>query len=486
MNRKMITYLLGRVLMAEFFLMIPSVAVGAIYLERATLSFIIPMLILVLAGLTFGIKKPENTAIYVREGFFIVAAAWIFMSLVGALPFYISSFEFFGGVSQFSCIWDCIFEIISGFTTTGASICPDPGILPKCILFWRSFSHWVGGMGVLVFVLAIIPMSDSMHLMKAEVPGPVVGKLVPKMRQTARILYAVYTVMTLVLIVFLCAGKMPLFEAICHSFGTAGTGGFSVRTEGIGYYNSAYIDVVLSIFMILFGINFNLFYLILIKRTREALRSEELRCYLLVVGAATFAVALNIYSIYQNAGISLRHAFFQVSSIITTTGYSTVDFALWPSLSQSIIVILMMVGACAGSTGGGLKVSRVLLLLKAFVQEMKHLLHPRSVTTVRLEGSPVENSVVRSTLAYFVIYVFIVVLSTLMISLDGFDLTTNLTAELSCLNNIGPGLGRVGPMENFSGFSPLSKVILSLNMLLGRLEIFPIIVFFSPGSWKKN
>lgn len=486
MNRKMIGYLLGRVLLAEFFLMIPSVMVGVIYSERATLSFLVPMLLLAALGLIFGLKKPSNTTVYVREGFFVVAAAWIFMSLIGALPFYISSFDFFGGVSQFSSVWDCIFEMVSGFTTTGASALTDPGSLPKCLLFWRSFSHWVGGMGVLVFVLAIMPMSDSMHLMKAEVPGPVVGKLVPKMRQTARILYAVYTVMTLVLIVLLCIGKMPLFEAICHSFGTAGTGGFSVRTEGIGYYNSAYIDIVLSVFMLLFGINFNLFYLILIKRAKEALKSEELRCYILVVCASTLAIALDVYSVYKSAGLSLRHALFQVSSIITTTGYATVDFALWPALSQSIIVALMIMGACAGSTGGGLKVSRVILLFKAFVQEMKHLLHPRSVTTVRLEGGSVENSVVRSTLAYFAAYSFIAVLSTIMISLDGFDLTTNLTAELSCLNNIGPGLGKVGPMGNFSEFSPLSKMILTFNMLLGRLEIFPIIVFFSPGSWRKN
>lgn len=486
MNRKMIAYLLGRVLLAEFFLMIPSVAVGAIYGERSTLSFAIPMLILLIAGLTIGLKKPKNTVIYARDGFFVVAAAWIFMSLVGALPFYISSFNFFGNIKQFSSAWDCIFEIVSGFTTTGASILSDPGALPKCLLFWRSFSHWVGGMGVLVFVLAIMPMSDSMHLMKAEVPGPVVGKLVPKMRQTAKILYAVYTVMTLVLIILLCIGKMPLFDSICHAFGTAGTGGFSVRTEGIGYYDSAYIDVVLSVFMLLFGINFNLFYLILIKKAKEALKSEELRYYILVVAAATLTITFNVYYLYNNVGLSLRHAFFQVSSIITTTGYATADFALWPSLSQMVIVILMMIGACAGSTGGGLKISRVILLFKTFAQEMKHLLHPRAVTTVRLEGSTVDTSVVRSTLAYFAVYVFIIALSTLLISLDGFDLTTNLTAELACFNNIGPGLGMVGPMSNFSGFSPFSKMVLALNMLLGRLEILPMIVFFSPASWKKN
>ena len=482
MNRKMISYVLGRVFLAEFFLMIPPVIVGLIYKESEALSFALPMAILIVAGLIFGMKKPQNTVIYVRDGFFIVAAAWIFMALVGAVPFYLCG--------HFESVWDCIFEMVSGFTTTGATVLKDPGALPKCILFWRSFSHWVGGMGVLVFVLAIMPMSDSMHIMRAEVPGPVVGKLVPKIRKTAIILYAVYAVMTLILIVLLCVGDMPLYDSICHAFGAAGTGGFSVRTEGIAYYNSAYIDIVISIFMLLFGINFNLFYLILIKKAKEAFKSEELRWYIIIVALATLAIAVNILDQldqYENISTALRYAFFQVSSIITTTGYGTADFALWPAFSQSILVMLMMIGACAGSTGGGLKVSRVILLFKTFAQEMKHLLHPRAVTTVRLENAAVDNSIVRNTLVYFSLYVFITIISTLIISLDGkFDFTTNITAEIACFNNIGPGLGAVGPMGNFSDYSPLSKIVLTFNMLLGRLEIFPIIVFFSPGSWKKN
>ncbi len=487
MNRKMIAYLLGRVFLAEFFLMIPSVAVGLIYSEKATLSFAIPMLVLLLAGITIGLKKPKNTVIYVREGFFVVAAAWIFMSLIGAIPFYISSLESFGGVSQFSSIWDCIFEMVSGFTTTGATICIDPGALPKCLLFWRSFSHWVGGMGVLVFVLAIMPMSDSMHLMKAEVPGPVVGKLVPRMRQTAIILYAVYAVLTAILAVLLLLGDMPLFDALCNAFGTAGTGGFAVRSEGISFYDSAYIEMVLAVFMVIFGINFNLFYLILIKRIRDVFKSEELRVYLAIVGVTTLLIAANIYHIYSDAATSLRHAFFQVAALISTTGYGTVDFALlWPSFAQALLVMLIILGGMAGSTAGGLKISRMMLLLKTFAQEMKHLLHPRAVTTVRLEGTPVENSIVRSTLSYFVMYIFIIVITTIVVSLDGFDFTTNATAALTCFNNVGPGLGMVGPMGNFSAYSPLSKVVFSFAMLLGRLEIFPIIVFFSPGSWKKN
>ena len=488
MNRKMIAYLLGRVLIAEFFLMIPSVIVGIIYGESATLSFILPMLLLAACGLIFGLKKPSDTTLYVREGFFVVAASWIFMSLIGALPFYISSFDFFGGASQFSSPIDCIFEMISGFTTTGATICTSPESLPKCLLFWRSFSHWVGGMGVLVFVLAIMPMSDSMHLMKAEVPGPVVGKLVPKMRQTARILYTFYAALTVLLAILLIAGKMPVFDALCNAFGTAGTGGFSVRDAGISYYNSAYVEIVLSIFMLIFGINFNLFYFILIKKAKEAFKSEELRTYLMIVLTATLVIAANVYHSYSSVGESLRYSFFQVTSIISTSGYGTADFAnLWPTLSQTILVMLIIFGGCAGSTAGGLKISRVMLLLKTFAQEMKRLLHPRSVTTVRLEGSPVDNAIVRSTLVYFVMYVFIIAVSTLLLSIDTFgDFTTNFTAALTCVNNVGPGLGKIGPMDNLSGFSPFSKVVLSLDMLLGRLEIFPIIVFFSPGSWKKN
>lgn len=478
MNRKMIAYLLGRVFLAEFVLMIPSLLIGFGYGEREAFSFVIPMVILLIAGLIFGLKKPQNTVIYAREGFFLVAAAWIFMALIGALPFCICG--------HFESVWDCIFEIVSGFTTTGATVLKNPGALPKCILFWRSFSHWVGGMGVLVFVLAIMPMSDSLHIMRAEVPGPVVGKLVPKIRQTAIILYAVYAVMTVVLIILLCIGKMPLFDSICHAFGTAGTGGFSVRTEGIAYYNSAYIDIVISIFMLLFGINFNLFYLILIKKAKEAFKSEELRWYITIVAVATLTIAVNILNQYENIATALRYAFFQVASIITTTGYGTADFVLWPAFSQSILVMLMIIGACAGSTGGGLKVSRIILLFKTFAQEMKHLLHPRAVTTVRLENAAVNNSIVINTLVYFSLYIFITIISTLIISLDGFDFTTNITAEIACFNNIGPGLGMVGPTGNFSAYSPLSKMVLTFNMLLGRLEIFPIIVFFSPGSWKKN
>lgn len=481
MNRRMIGYLLGRIMLAEALMMVPSVLVGFIYREHAVTSFFLPIALLLAVGLLFGVKKPENTAIYGRDGFFVVAAAWILMSLAGALPFY-----FCGG---FESMWDCIFEMVSGFTTTGASILSSPESLPNCILFWRSFSHWVGGMGVLVFVLAIMPLSDdrSLHLMRAEVPGPVVGKLVPRMKDTAMILYAVYTAMTLVLIVLLLAGGMPLFDAICHAFGAAGTGGFAIKNAGIAYYNSAYIEIVLAVFMLLFGVNFNLYYLILKKRAKEALRSEELRWYLVIVLIATVCIGIDIMKIYPDGFTSARHAFFQVSSIITTTGYATADFSgLWPQFSQHMLVMLMIIGACAGSTGGGLKVSRLILLLKTFAQEIRKIIHPRAVTVVRLEGKAADIGLIRSTLAYFVMYIIIICASTLLLSLDEFDFATNLTAELSCFNNIGPGIGMVGPMNNFGFYSPFSKMLLALNMLFGRLELFPMLVLFSPAMWRKN
>ncbi len=483
MNRRMIVTVLGKILLAEALLMLPSMVVGLIYQERATLSFVVPVLLLLLLSGLSRIKKPMNTVIFARDGFTIVAAAWILLSLVGALPFYLS------GEPQFSNPWDCLFEIVSGFTTTGATILPDPEALPKCLLFWRSFTHWIGGMGVLVFVLAVAPLSEnrSLHLMRAEVPGPVVGKLVPRMRDTAKILYGVYSVMTVALIVLLLCGGMPLFDSICHAFGAAGTGGFSVKTAGIAFYDSAYIEIVLSIFMLLFGVNFNLYYLLLIKRFKEVVKSEELRWYGIIVGLSTLAVAWNIFSIYGEAEVSLRHALFQVSSIMTTTGYSTVDFANeWPQFSQTLLVLLMLIGACAGSTGGGLKVSRLILLVKASGQEIRHLIHPRAVSTIRLEGRPVEDSTLSHTRIYFVIYAGVIAVSMLLLSLDGFDFATNFSAEMACFNNIGPGIGLVGPMDNYLSFSNFSKLLLSLNMLLGRLEIYPLLVLFSYRMWKRN
>lgn len=479
MNRRMVVFLLSRILFFEALLMLPSFAVGLIYGETGTaaLSFLPVIGVLALLGL-LGLKKPKNTAIYAREGFVTVAAAWVLMSLFGAVPLWLS-----GGFETF---WDCIFEIVSGFTTTGASILPSVEQLPHCILFWRSFSHWVGGMGVLVFVLAVMPMSGerSMHLMRAEVPGPVVGKLVPRMRDTAKILYAVYAALTLILIALLWAGGMPLFESICHAFGAAGTGGFSVKNVGIAAYDSTYIHVVLSVFMMLFGVNFSLYHLILIGKWRNAVKSEELRTYLGIVAVAVVLITVNTFTRELGVGLSLRNAFFQVSSIITTTGYATVDFNAWPALSKMILILLMFFGACAGSTGGALKISRVVILFKAGRQEVRKLLHPRAISVVRVEGKPIGADLLRATLAFFLLYIVCLALGVLLLSIGGHDFETNFTATLACLSNIGPGLGRVGPTGNYGFYSGASKILLSFEMLAGRLELFPIIMLFSPITYR--
>ncbi|MBR4906180.1 MAG: TrkH family potassium uptake protein, partial [Clostridia bacterium] len=412
------------------------------------------------------------------EGFLTVAAAWVLMSLFGAVPFWLC-----GGFETF---WDCLFEIVSGFTTTGASILETVEQLPHCILFWRSFSHWIGGMGVLVFVLAVMPMSEerSMHLMRAEVPGPVKGKLVPRMRDTAKILYAVYTVLTVILIILLCAGGMPLFESICHAFGAAGTGGFSVKNAGIKAYDSTYIHVVLSTFMLLFGVNFSLYHLILIGKWKTAVRSEELRVYGGIVATAVVLITINTLSQTHSFGLTLRDAYFQVSSIITTTGYATVNFDAWPGFSKMTLLLLMVMGACAGSTGGGLKISRVVILFKSARQEVRRMLHPRAVTVVRMEGKPVQSALIRATLTFFLLYIVCLATGVFLLSLGQQDFLTNFTATLACLSNIGPGLALVGPTENYGFFNGASKVLLSLEMLAGRLELFPIILLFSPLTYR--
>ena len=488
MNRRMVVFLLSRILAFEALLMLPSFLVGLIYGEigTAALCFLPVIGVLLLIGL-FGLKKPKNTAIYAREGFLTVAAAWVLMSVFGAIPFLLSG--------KFDSFWDCIFEIVSGLTTTGASILDSVEKLPHCILFWRSFSHWIGGMGVLVFILAVMPMSEerSMHLMRAEVPGPVVGKLVPRMRDTAKILYSVYTAMTVLLAILLIAGGMPVFDALCNSFGVAGTGGFGVRDSinglvGIAVYQSAYVDIVMAVFMLLFGVNFNLYYFILIGKAKSAFKSEELRTYGLIVLAAIIAISINTYNTAVGVFGTVRNSLFQVASLISSTGYATVDFeGLWPTFAKTVLVACMFIGACAGSTGGGFKVSRVMICLKTGAAEIRHLLHPRAVQVVRLEGKTVEGALIRSTFGYLALYLMIFIASTLFLSLQaGTDFATNFTAELACLNNIGPGLGRVGPAGNYGFYHPALKMLLSFNMLMGRLELFPMIVLFSPMTWKRN
>ena len=481
MNRRMILHILGRILLVEALLMLPSVLVGIIYSEKVTLSFLVPMAILVLLGAYPAFRRPKNTAIYARDGFFIVASAWIVMSLAGSLPFFFSGY--------FNNYTDAFFEIVSGFTTTGASVLSAPEELPHCILFWRSFSHWIGGMGVLVFVLAIVPLSDdrSMHLMRAEAPGPIVGKLVPRMRDTAQILYGVYSVMTVILFILLLIGKMPVFDAFCNAFATAGTGGFGIHSKSIALYDSAYIEIVIAIFMLLFGINFNLFYLLLIKRVKLFFKNEELRWYAVIVTVATLAIALNLMILSEKAfGLSLRQAFFQVASCISSTGFSTFDFGSAPQFTQHLLLLLMIPGACAGSTGGGLKISRLMILVKSFFQEIRRLLHPRSVSVVRLDGRRVDQSTIHGVLSYFVAYIAIIFLTTLLLSFDKFSFTTNFSAAISCTNNIGPGLDAVGPMGNYGGFSAFSKLLLSFVMLFGRLEILPMMILFTPDVWRKN
>lgn len=478
MNRRMIAYILGRILLVEAALLALPMLVAILYKESAE-PFLIPMLALVLCGVLLGRIAPRTRTLYARDGLAIVALAWIVMSFFGAMPFYISH--------SMPTFVDCFFETVSGFTTTGASILTEIEHLSQGILFWRSFTHWVGGMGVLVFVMAILPMSDGhgMHLLRAEVPGPVVGKLVSRLGDTAKILYSIYLVMTVVEIILLLLGGMPLFDACIHAFGTAGTGGFSSRNLSVGAYNSPYFDMVIGIFMLLFGVNFNLYYFLLIGKVRDVLRSEELRAYFLIVAASTVTIAWNITHLFGSFATAMRYSFFQVSSIITTTGYATADFNLWPSYSKVVLVLLMFVGACAGSTGGGIKVARLVILAKMSISDMRQMLHPSAVATVRVEGRPLNVKLLRSTHMFLVVYLLLMAGSTLLLSLDGFDLVTTFTAVVSCMNNIGPGLELVGPMGNFSAFSPAAKLLLSFDMLAGRLELFPMLLL-GPSLWRRH
>ena len=479
MNYKMIGFVIGRILVTEAALLVLPLIVALLHGEAAH-PFLIPMALLVLIGLLLGVRRPARTALYARDGLAIVALAWIAVSAFGALPFVIS-----GDIPFYV---DAFFETVSGFTTTGASILTEVESLSRGGLFWRSFTHWVGGMGVLVFVMAILPMSDGhgMHIMRAEVPGPTVGKLVSRMSDTAKILYGIYLVLTLVEIVLLLAGGMPLFDACIHSLGPAGPGGFSCRNLSVGAYQNPYFDIVIGIFMLLFGVNFNLYYFLLIRRFRDVFHSEELRSYLLIVAAAVVAITVDIAHLYDSVSTSLCHAFFQVSSIITTTGYATTDFNAWPTFSKGILVVLMFIGACAGSTGGGIKVARVVILVKASYGDMRRMLHPNAVSTVRFEGKPLTDRNLRGVHLFLTVYILVFTVSFLLLSLEQFDLVTTFTALAACINNIGPGLEVVGPMGNFSAFSPWSKLLLSFDMLVGRLEIFPMLLLCAPSIWKRR
>lgn len=477
MNIRMIGFVLGRILLVEAGLLTLPLAVALLYREPA-MPWLITMAALVVCGALLSFRKPERTALYAKDGFAAVALVWLLMSAFGALPFVLS-----GDILHYV---DAFFETVSGFTTTGASILPAVEPLSRGSLFWRSFTHWVGGMGVLVFVMAILPMSDghTMHILRAEMPGPTAGKLVSRMSDTAKILYGIYFVMTAVMILLLVLGGMDLFDACIHAFGTAGTGGFSSRNASIGAYRSVYIDVVTGVGMLAFGVNFNLYFFLLVRRFREVLRSEELWVYLGIVAASTAAIAANILSLYDSVGTALRHAFFQVSSVITTTGYATVDFGQWPVFSKTVLVLLMFVGGCAGSTAGGLKVTRIVTLAKAAVMDMRKMLHPNAVINVRMEGRALPEKQVRGVQAYLSIYILILCGSWLLLSLAGFDELTTFTSVVTCINNVGPGLNMVGPTGNFGFFAPWAKLLLSFDMLAGRLELFPMLLLFTPSIWR--
>ncbi|MBQ7840901.1 MAG: TrkH family potassium uptake protein [Lachnospiraceae bacterium] len=478
MNYSIILYVIGWVLNIQAALMVLPCITALIYGEKSGWAFVITMAVCLIIGLPLVIKKPKNRVFYLRESFISTALSWIVLSIFGALPFWIS-----GHIPN---PVDALFETVSGFTTTGASILKDVEALPYCLLMWRSFTHWIGGMGVLVFLLTLIPMTGGSHmnLMKAESPGPSVSRLVPKVRSTAKILYAIYIVLTLIQIVLLLIGGMPLFDSLTLSFGTAGTGGFGIKNDSIAGY-STYSQVIITIFMILCGINFNAYFLIIMKQFKQAFDIEEVKVYLGIILISTLIIAFNTQHLFHNFGQAFQQAAFQVGSIITTTGYATTDFNLWPGTSKVILVMLMFIGACAGSTGGGIKVSRFLIMSKTVGKELRLLLHPRSIKKIQIDGHPVEHEVVRSTNVFLIVYILIFAASVFLISFDNFDLTTTFTAVAATLNNIGPGLELVGPTGNFSEFSNFSKLVMIFDMLAGRLELFPLLLIFMPRTWKK-
>ena len=489
MNYRMVFSMIGRLLMLEAGLLLLPALCSLGYQEQSLWAFLLTAAIaLALGGLLTLVLRPKNKTIYAKEGFIIAALSWLVLSAVGALPFVIS-----GEISSYV---DAFFETVSGFTTTGASILTSLGTRSEAltmshgILFWRSFTHWVGGMGVLVLMMALVPDGSgrTIHVMRAEAPGPMVGKLVPRLRDTAKILYLIYLALTALQVICLLAAGMPLFDSLIHTFGTAGTGGFGLYATSIGEYNAA-CQWIITVFMWLFGVNFNVYYLLLIRAFRPALTNREVWVYFGITVVSVTAITVNILpmELFATTAETVRHAAFQVASIMTTTGYATTDFNLWPMFAKCVLVLLMFIGACAGSTGGGLKVSRVMLVCKAVARELRRLAHPRSVGVVRLEGKRVEESVVQSATAYVVLYFLLFGGALLLLCLEpAFDLESNFTAVAACINNIGPGLGAVGPTGSYADYSVLSKIVLSFAMLLGRLEIYPLVLALLPGTWTKK
>lgn len=478
MNYRIITYIVGWVFNLQAIFMVLPILTAVIYGEKDIFAFLAAIIICLVIGLPLTRKKPSNKVFYIKDGCVAVALSWVVLSITGAIPFVLS-----GSIPH---PIDAIFETVSGFTTTGASILAEVESLPKSILFWRSFTHWIGGMGVLVFLLSLLPLAGGYHmnLMRAESPGPSVSKLVPKVQSTAKILYGIYLGMTVLQIIFLLLGGVPLFDTLCITFGSAGTGGFGIKNDSLGSY-STYCQVVTTIFIILFGVNFSAYYLILTKKFKAAFHIEEIRYYFGIILASIILIAINTRHMFSGFAQAFQQSAFQVGSIITTTGYSTTDFNQWPALSKTILVLLMFIGACAGSTGGGIKVSRIILLLKAARKEFQLYLHPNAVKKIKMDQKTVPHETLRSTNIFLSVYLIIFCGSVLLISLDNFDLITNFTSVAATLNNIGPGLEIVGPMGNFSSFSYLSKSVLIFDMLAGRLEIFPLLLLFFKNTWKK-
>ena len=478
MNRAIIRYILGNVLKIEAALMLLPCIVSVFYNETEGMYFLLVAVLSGVLGIAMTVKKAENTVFYLKEGCITTALSWIILSIVGAVPFVLT-----GEIPSFT---DALFETISGFTTTGASILNDVEALSHCSLFWRSFTHWIGGMGVLVFLLAIVPMSggSNINLMKAESPGPSVGKLVPKMKYTARILYLIYFALSILELVLLLIGGMPFFDAITTTFGTAGTGGFGIKNSSIAGY-APHLQWIITIFMILFGVNFNAYYLILFRQFKKAFSMEEVRAYILIILAATGIIFVELLKSSMQVFDALTHSAFQVASIITTTGFSTVDFNEWSGASKTILVLLMFIGACAGSTGGGIKVSRFITVIKTVIKEINSYIHPRSIKKIKLDGKPIEHEVIRATNVYFITFLIVFSFSVLAVSFEEKDMVTNFTAVAATINNIGPGLELAGPTENFASFSVLSKYVLMFDMLAGRLELFPLLLLFVPSIWKE-
>lgn len=478
MNYAMIAYVIGWILNCEGFLMLLPCLTAVIYQETAGFSFAAAMALCFLFGVPLTVRKPKNMFFYTKEGFVSVSLSWIVLSVMGSLPFLFS-----GSITN---PVDALFETVSGFTTTGASILSDVEALPRCILFWRSFTHWIGGMGVLVFILSLLPLTGGYHmnLMKAESPGPSVEKLVPKIQSTAKILYSIYVAMTILEVLLLLAGNMPLFDALTTTFGTAGTGGFGIKNDSMASY-SPYLQNVVTVFMILFGINFNFYFLLLMRKPKKAMKNEEVRCYLAIIAITISIITFNIRGLYPSIMEAFQQAAFQVGSIITTTGFATTDFNTWPQVSRTILVMLMFVGACAGSTGGGIKVSRFVILLKTVNKELHLFLHPKGVRKISMDGKVVEHEVVRSINVFMTAYVLVFAFSILLVGFDNHDLITNFTAVAATLNNIGPGLELVGPSQNFGLFSDPAKCVLIFDMLAGRLELFPLLLLFVKDTWKR-